>query len=499
MTSHNIEWSDHPKILEINTWPWLKHLSTTFEDDITLLNIPEGILDLDFSHFDAIWLMGVWERSPKSREIATNHIDLQKDYNFALKDLTDEDIIGSPYAIYYYQVNNKLGGRTAIEMFREELAMRGIKLILDFVPNHVAVDHLWTSESGNIFIEGSEKDLEEKPDDYYETKGKIIAHGKDPYFYPWTDTAQINAFSDDARDKAKKVLERIADICDGVRCDMAMLVSNEIFKKTWGEKAGPVPENEYWEEIIPYIREKNDDFKFIAEVYWDMEWSLMEQGFDFCYDKTLYDRLKNEDAGSIKGHLNAEWDYQRRLLRFIENHDEKRAIEVFGEERSKAAAIIAMTLPGARMIHEGQMKGYKIKIPVQLKRRKEEEENLDLLEFYLRLINAAPRRELASGKWKLCQCTPVEPGNFSYNNLISYMWQSGQKLKIVVVNYSPYSALGQIMCDIDYGVSNWTFTDVLAQKVYTYKGEDLRNNGLYIDLDAWKGHIFDVSKTKHID
>jgi len=493
MSEFQNEWASNPKIFQINTWPWLDALSKIYEYPVNLQNIPEEVLDLDFSNFDAVWLMGVWERSPRGREIALTHPDLQGGYQKALSDFKSEDVVGSPYSIHYYNVDFHLGGRDGLVLFRDQLAELGVKLIVDYVPNHVAVDHLWTLENSGIFIKGSKDELEKLPNDYFLAENEIIAHGRDPNFYPWTDTAQINAFSSEARLKTFETLMSIAEISDGVRCDMAMLLTNEVFTRTWGEKAGAPPETEFWEEIIPTIKVKYPDFKFIAEVYWDMEWALMQQGFDFCYDKRLYDRLKNENAKSIKAHLQADMRYQRKLVRFIENHDEERAAKEFGIERSRAAAILSLTLPGARLIHEGQMSGYKKKLPVQLGRRENEEDNLELLEFYLRLINSIPGTKYSEGNWTICKVDPV--GNFSNTNLIAFVWWINDSYLLTVVNYSAYPAQGNVIIEqINYGKNEWSFTDLLAQDVFIYEGENLETHGLFIDLPAWNGHIFDIKK-----
>ncbi|GAG78318.1 unnamed protein product, partial [marine sediment metagenome] len=278
----------------------------------------------------AVWLMGVWERSPIGRDIAINHEGLQKDYLKALRHYSSQDVVGSPYSVYYYYVSSQLGGSDALKSFRADLTARELLLILDYVPNHVSIDHLWTLEKSDVFIKGTLEDLMTQPYNFHSLGETVYAHGKDPNFPPWTDTVQINAFSRDARTKAINTLLSIAKQCDGVRCDMAMLMVNSVFSKTWGERAGMPLENEFWVDIISAVKNKYPDFKFIAEVYWDMEWELIQQGFDYCYDKTLYERLINSNVQSIKEHLSADINYQKKLLRFIENHDESRAVATFG-------------------------------------------------------------------------------------------------------------------------------------------------------------------------
>ena len=102
---------------------------------------------------------------------------------------------------------------------------------------------------------------------------------------------QLNAFSPALRDAVAETLIAVGAQCDGLRCDMAMLMTNEVFARTWGERAGPAPEDDYWPTLIGRVKQVHPDLLFIAEAYWDMEWTLQQQGFDLCYDKRLYDRL----------------------------------------------------------------------------------------------------------------------------------------------------------------------------------------------------------------
>ena len=484
----------HPKIYEINTWPWLNSLSEIYNTPITLQNIPEEIFNRDISLFDAIWLMGVWERSPASQKIALEHQGLQNEYHRALHEFREEDVKGSPYSIYYYHVDKKIGGIEGLNEVRQHFKERGIGLILDYVPNHVSIDSLWTFES-DLFIEGSLDELMAQPYDFFSIGESVYAHGRDPNFPGWTDTIQINAFSTEARQKTIKTLLNIAELCDGVRCDMAMLMTNRVFTKTWGEKAGEVPEKEFWEEIISAVKIEFPNFTFIAEAYWDMEWELQQQGFDFCYDKRLYEILAYENANAIKEHLKADISYQNKLVRFIENHDELRAVEKYGIDRSRAAALIALTIPGARLVHEGQMEGFKLKLPVQLGRRQTEQINKDLLEFYQNLLHIIPGKDFSNADWSLCRINPVDSNDSSFNNIISYLWSVDNRNLLIVVNFSPDFSKAHIRIDpLDYGSDKWEFKDLLNKKKFQYEGKNLDEYGLYVELEAWKGHVFNIEK-----
>ena len=215
-------------------------------------------------------------------------------------------------------------GRTGWRRRGRNLPKRDVALILDYVPNHVAADHPWVTDRPDYFLAGSDAELASHPEEFMEIDGVVFAKGRDPYIEPWQDVLQLNAFSPALREAAADTVTAIGDQCDGVRCDMAMLMTNEVFARTWGERASPAPEADFWPTLIARSRQAHADLLFMAEVYRDMEWTLQQQGFDLCYDKRLYDRLVHDEPDSVRGHLQADGAYQQRLIRFIENHDEPR-------------------------------------------------------------------------------------------------------------------------------------------------------------------------------
>ena len=157
-------------------------------------------------------------------------------------------------------------------------------------------------------------------------------------------------------------LGRVADCCDGVRCDMAMLLLPDVIRRTWGDKSlpsdgRPPVDNPFWPEAIAQVHRRHPDLLFMAEVYWDLEWTLQQQGFDYTYDKRLYDRLRSRDVEGVRGHLHADMVFQRRCVRFLENHDEPRAASAFPSDVHRAAAILAFLTPGLRFFHDGQFEG----------------------------------------------------------------------------------------------------------------------------------------------
>ena len=314
-------------------------------------------------------------------------------------------MLGSPYCVRDYVVDERFGGPDGLAVAREQLADRGLALILDYVPNHVAADHPWVTDRPDYFLAGSEAELAAHPEEFMGIDGGVFAKGRDPYFEPWQDVLQLNAFSPALREAAAETVTAIGDQCDGVRCDMAMLMTNEVFARTWGERAGTAPEADFWPMLIARCKQAHPDFLFMAEVYWDMEWTLQQQGFDLCYDKRLYDRLVHDPPDSVRGHLQADGAYQQRLIRFIENHDEPRAALTFGPARGRAAAVVMSTLQGARLYHDGQLEGFRTHLPIQLGRGPDEPSDRDLRTFYGRLLRAAAGARAGCGDWRLCDCT----------------------------------------------------------------------------------------------
>jgi hypothetical protein len=483
-------WPQHPVIYEINTWVWLQELSQEYKSPVTLAKIPrekwDDIADLKV---DAVWFMGVWERSPAGIAIANQNKGLLEDFRRALSDFRLEDNVGSPYCVRQYVVDEHLGGREGLAVARRELAKRGIKLILDFVPNHVAPDHPWVSAHPEYFIQGDEEDLHREPASFVAAEGRVFACGRDPYFPAWPDVLQLNAFQPGLKHAVIETLSDIAGQSDGVRCDMAMLFITAVFERTWGSRVGQRPATEYWQDMIRAIKGMYPDFLFMAEAYWDLEWDLQQQGFDYCYDKRLYDRLEEGTAESVRLHLCADLAYQEKMVRFIENHDEPRALSVFSPRKERAAAVTIATIPGARLFHEGQFEGRKIRLPVFLGRRPAEPVDPDLRAFYHKLLKAGSLEGLRNGNWQLCERAGW-PGNASCQNLVAWCWRSEEDRLLIVVNLSGSVAQGLVRPPWDELTGrNWQVTDLFTGEIYERSGNEMCNPGLYVELPPWGFHI----------
>jgi hypothetical protein len=475
-----------PTVYEINAAVWLQRLARGQGVPLTLAEVPGSAWDrLAELPVDAVWLMGLWERSPAGLRIARQNPELDVGYRSALPDLRAEDVIGSPYCVRDYVVDARFGGPEGLAQARAQLASRGVGLILDYVPNHVAPDHPWLAERPDCFLAGSDQELEQHPDAFIRTAAGIVARGRDPYFPPWPDVVQLNAFAPALRAAAAETLIAIGDQCDGLRCDMAMLMTNEVFARTWGRRAGPVPADEYWPALIDYVKASHPDLLFMAEVYWDMEWTLQRQGFDLCYDKRLYDRLLHDPPDSVRGHLRADPVYQEQLIRFIENHDEPRAAAVFARPQARAAAVVISTLQGARLYHDGQFEGARVRIPVFLGRGPQEPVDENLRSFYARLLAAVAQSGLRDGDWRLCEANGW-PDDDSCGQLVSWCWSTAASRHLVVVNLADAPAQGRVSLPwADLAGRSWTLRDRLDGRSYQRGGDELAADGLYVAVEPW--------------
>jgi glycosidase len=460
----------------------------------TLDDVTDEELDrLARDGFDLVWFLGVWQTGEAARRVSATNPQWLEEYRHVLPDFGDADVCGSCFAVRDYHVHTDFGGDDALARLRERLRARGLRLVLDFVPNHVAPDHRWVEEHPDFFVEGTEEKLAAEPHNYCRldtaSGSRILAYGRDPYFAGWPDTLQLNYGNPALQEALHAELRRIAHQCDGVRCDMAMLVLPDVFARTWGITSLP-----FWPRVTAAVHAEVPGFLFMAEVYWDLEWTLLQQGFDYTYDKRLYDRLLHEPTRAVREHLFAGLDFQDRLVRFLENHDEPRAAATFGPQMHRAAAVVTFLGPGLRFFHQGQREGKRVRIPPHLGRGPAEVPDAAIARFYDTLLACLRDQAFRDGRWQLLGADPAWDGNGSHDAIIAFVWTGpGDRRRLVVVNYAAH----QSQCYVklpwdDLAGRTWRLQDHLGDAVYDRDGSDLSARGLYLDMPAWGYHAFHV-------
>ena len=485
----------YPALYQLNTRVRLNELSRAIGRTATLDDFSDAELDrLAALGFDWVWLLSVWQTGPAAMRISRSRPEWRREFEHTLPDLHDEDIGGSGFAIRAYSVHAALGGDAALARLRERLRARGLKLMLDFVPNHMAPDHAWVDQHPEFFVQGSAAELAHAPQNWCRLKTAsgplILAHGRDPYFDGWPDTLQLNYAKAQLQQAMIGELQRIAGQCDGLRCDMAMLLLPEVFQRTWGQRSEP-----FWPKAIAAVRQSQRDFFFMAEVYWDLEWTLQQQGFDACYDKRLYDRLRDGQARPLREHLQAGLDYQDRLVRFLENHDEPRAAATFAPELHAACALITYCTPGLRFLHQGQLEGSRVRVSPHLVRAPQEPVDAAIARFYARLLAALRHEALRDGLWSLLECSEAWDGNASSGQFIAWHWQGpGEAWLCAAVNYAPQPGQCFVRLPLpQLAGRTLCFKDLLGPAEYQRSGDDLLQRGLYLDLPPWGHHLFELS------
>ena len=330
--------------------------------------------------FDLIWLTAAWTIGSGSRRMWRASPDMRGRRAALLPDGSDDDIVGSPYAVSAYEPPDSLGGEEGLARLRGRLAEAGLGLLLDFVPNHTSAEHPW---------------VRRHPDWYVHADGRPRAAGRrmtrssrsvrtaaigSPTVATRTsrrgqDTAQLDYRHPDVPRAMTQTLREVATRCDGVVCSMAMLVLDDVFRSTWDGRSAPPATaeevagfGEFWWHATSAVRDVYPRFLLVGEAYWGLEWRLQQLGFDFTWDHTLLERFLARDPASVTGHLRADDTYQRRSVRLLEARDGPRIASRMTPGEERVAALVEAAVPGMLLVRDGQITGARQDVPVQLRR-----------------------------------------------------------------------------------------------------------------------------------
>ena len=475
----------HPILYEISTRPWLYELSKKYQKQITKLkDIPLEEFDfLQQNGIEIVWMMGVWELGTYGLEF-----DKKLDYSEVLPDWTEEDVIGSPYAISEYTCNPSIGTNDDLIWLREQLNSRNMKLMLDFVPNHSAIDAP-TVSNPKLYIRAPEG---KKDPNKYTDSG--IAFGRYNHDAdPWKDVIQWNYWEPDTRELMKNNLMTVLTYADGARCDVASLMLNEAFEQTWKEELDywgyKKPENEFWEYAFNEVKKKFPNAILLAEVYgdWEIE-SLYKVGFTYTYDKEILDKLEGSASDVNKYIQSRDIEFFDHSAHFVENHDENRIVyNVKGNiEKAKAAGTIAATLGGMIFMNHGQWSGYINKLEVHLRRGADEMEDAGVKRYYKRLMQVIRDPAFKGSGYSFVKDKTGE----KKDDFVAYIRQEEGNHYLIVVNYSETAGCAQVpIYDIE-GKGEKTLHEVIDDVEYVRNVDTIKEEGLTVCLYPWQSQIF---------
>lgn len=479
-----------------------KHMHAVYELNIRTwrsersreLGRPATLDDLDNARFDRLvedgftwlYLLGLWPTGPLARAVSQRDEHLQHYMGQVLDNFTMNDIAGSVFSPAGYTVEPDFGGEEALARLRERARASGLSLMLDFVPNHVGLDHPWVDAHPDWFIPGTADLLWSDPFAYVRRGDRVLAHGRDPFFPPWRSTVQLDYGNPVVQEAVIHEASAVAARCDGLRCDVAMLLLPDVFQNTWKRPMEP-----FWRRCLDRVRAEHPGTLFMAEVYWNREWELQQQGFDFTYDKMLYDRLRDGEALSVRAHLRAAADYQSHCVRFLENHEEARAAAAFPDPaHHRAALLLTGMVPGMLLCHDGQEDGRVIHSSMHASRRPREPGSPPHREAYQELIHLLSEPARKDGKWHLLENRGESP-------LIAVLWQLPlHHSLLVVMNCSPHDGEG-VIDPGPLGHQDQQFHDRSnGAKPMTRSAQTLAREGIPLRLPPWGVQVWRVLAQK---
>ena len=473
-------------LLEISTRPYLYELTQRYGKDISKLSeIPDEVFDeWETKGFKWVWFMGVWQLGEIGLKHDREDPSLRASYDTILPGWTEEDVIGSPYAIVKYEVNTDIGTAEDLAIIRQKLHQRGIKLMVDFVPNHSAFDSEDITKHVNYYIRAppGTKDPKKYTDDG-------IAYGTcGDWCEPWTDVAQFNYFDLEFRASRIEILKKIASVADGMRCDMAHLMINSNFAEIWATELAAwnytTPTTEFWADAISAVKADYPDCIFMAEAYGDdIQTKLHSFGFDYSYDKEAIDQLKNHDVQGLLSKLK-KLDLNV-VAHFTENHDEPRSMASFWNyaPASDAASAALLSLPGVRLFFQDEWYGYAKKLDVHLRRAVSEDPDTTVQTFFSTLFKVLKLDSVANGDFTMIDFN-------GGSNVLSWKWVKGDEHVLFCVNFGESQQNGKVIFDdVPQGQADVTLTELVTGVEYHEPASTLRE-GYSIHLDQYQVQIF---------
>ena len=557
--SPDSDWMPRTVMLAKNTYVWMHQLSDTYKREIkTLDQIPEEELDkLASWGFNGLWLIGLWERSQASRRI---------------KQLCgNPEAVASAYSLRDYSIAWDLGGEEAYQMLKEKAWKRGIRLASDMVPNHMGIDSDWVVNHPDWFISlpyspfpsysFSGPDLSPvdhlmiKIDDHYYNRSdaavvfmrvdkytgdtRFIYHGNDGTSMPWNDTAQLNYLKEDVREAVIQTILHVARKFPIIRFDAAMTLAKRHYQRLWFPQPGSggdiasraehglnkeafnqVFPKEFWREVVDRVAQEVPDTLLLAEAFWMMEgYFVRTLGMHRVYNSAFMNMLRNEEnfkyRSVIKNTLEFDPQILKRYVNFMNNPDEKTAVEQFGKgDKYFGICALMSTMPGLPMFGHGQIEGYAEKYGMEYYRPYwDEKPDIYLMQRHQQeIFPLLKRRDLFSGVRNFLLFDFYTEGGKVNEDVFAYSNGNGPERALVIYHNHFGSTSGWIHTSASYlnkangnlenkrlvdGLALNTeqthyllFKDVTTGLEYIRTTREIMDQGLYFALDAYDCHVF---------
>ncbi len=499
--SEDQEWMPRTVLIAKSTYVWLHQLSRTYGREIRKLDeIPdEELQTLAARGVNALWLIGVWERSRASQTIK--------------RLCGNADSVASAYSLYDYSIAQDLGGEAAYRGLRDRAARHGLRLASDMVPNHMGIDSTWVINHPEWFLSrpdspypaytfngpdlSGDDRVEIKIEDHYyqqsdaavvfrrrdKWSGQVeyVYHGNDGTSFPWNDTAQLNYRSAMVREQVIQTILHVARLFPIIRFDAAMTLAKVHVQRLWfptpgsaSGGSGSIPSraesamtteefdaalpNEFWREVVDRVAVEVPGTLLLAEAFWLMEgYFVRTLGMHRVYNSAFMVMLRDEDNAKYREVLKKTLEFDpgimKRYVNFMSNPDERTAIDQFGSgDKYFGVATMMATLPGLPMFGHGQVEGFTEKYGMEYYRpRYEETANQGLVDRHLREIApllhnralfAESENFLLYDLWK--DDGAVDENVFAYSN------RRGEQRALIVYNNAYGSTSGTIHVSAAY-------------------------------------------------
>ncbi|MGH2459427.1 MAG: alpha-amylase family glycosyl hydrolase [Chloroflexota bacterium] len=561
--SQDRDWMPRVVLIAKNTHVWLDQLSKEFGRAITRLDqIPDEALDaLARRGFTGLWLIGLWERSPASQRIKQM--------------CGNPEAVASAYSVFDYQIASDLGGDAAFQNLRTRSWARGIRLASDMVANHMGIDSRWVIEHPDWFIHADQSpfpsysfngpDLSGDQrvgvfleDHYYSREDAAVVfkrldrwtgrehyiyHGNDGTRMPWNDTAQINHLRADAREAVIQTILQVARQFSIIRFDAAMTLAKRHYQRLWYPEpgtGGAIPSRagqgltrkdldalmpvEFWREVVDRVAAEAPDTLLLAEAFWLMEgYFVRTLGMHRVYNSAFMNMLRDEDNAKyravMKNTLEFDPGIMRRYVNFMNNPDERTAVDQFGkDDKYFGVCTLLATLPGLPMFGHGQIEGLTEKYGMEYRRAyRDEQPDRALVERHEReIFPLLHRRWLFAGVEHFYLYDFFRPDGQVDEDVFAYSNRVGDARALVVYHNKYAETRGWIRASAAYAVKTGQgdekalrqtnlgdglglhldgqhfciFRDHATGLEYIRSSQQLSEQGLYVELGAYKYHVF---------